>query len=107
MTLSSLSQTMAVLHQERMSASNISPSAFIVIAAEISPEDSAWVYDPSLPNNGPKVNTAVWCLFAFATIFLGLRVYCKFRRNRGLWWDDYVLIASWVSLFSAAIESSG
>lgn len=59
-------------------------------------QDPVWVFDPDAPNNGPTVNIAVWCLVALATIFLSLRVYCKFRRHRGLWWDDHVLIASWV-----------
>lgn len=65
-----------------------------------SPEDSGefvpWEFDPSMPDNGPMVNTAVWCLFGAATIFIALRLYCKFSKHRGLWWDDHVLIASWV-----------
>lgn len=32
-----------------------------------------------------------------SAIFLGLRLYCKVIRRRGFWWDDYVLIAAWVS----------
>jgi hypothetical protein len=43
-----------------------------------------------------EVNAGLWTLFAGATVFLGLRVYCKLRRS-GLWWDDYILFVAWVS----------
>ncbi|KAJ9136866.1 Integral membrane protein [Pleurostoma richardsiae] len=49
-------------------------------------------------NYGPQLNFTIWLLTALSALFLGLRVYCKFFRHRGLWWDDYVLIASWVTL---------
>lgn len=47
---------------------------------------------------GPQMIAVVWVLVALSGIFLGLRIYCKFLKSRGLWWDDYLLIASWVSL---------
>ncbi|KAK4132124.1 hypothetical protein BT67DRAFT_407277, partial [Trichocladium antarcticum] len=31
-----------------------------------------------------------------STVFLGLRIYCKIWRSRGLWWDDLVLVISWI-----------
>ncbi|KAG9258741.1 uncharacterized protein F5Z01DRAFT_632809 [Emericellopsis atlantica] len=49
-------------------------------------EDAVWSYDPSLPDNGPTVSAAV----------------C----HHGLWWDDHVLIASWVFFLVAAIQLS-
>jgi hypothetical protein len=51
----------------------------------------------STMNLGPHINFTIWLLTALSAVFLALRVYCKFLRHRGLWWDDYVLIASWVS----------
>ncbi|KAH6665391.1 hypothetical protein B0J14DRAFT_231341 [Halenospora varia] len=45
-----------------------------------------------------EVNVGLWTLFAGATVFLGLRLWCKYTRRTGLWYDDYVLIASWVVL---------
>src|SRR5688572_8364258 len=45
---------------------------------------------------GPQLNFIIWLLTAFALTILGLRVYCKQARGRGLWWDDHVLIISWV-----------
>jgi len=44
-----------------------------------------------------EVNIGLWILFAGATIFLGLRLWCKFTRRTGLWYDDYILMLSWVS----------
>ena len=47
-------------------------------------------------NYGPHLLGAIWTLWAVASVFLILRVYCKWFRHRGLWWDDWVLIAAWV-----------
>ncbi|KAK3937025.1 hypothetical protein QBC46DRAFT_295108 [Diplogelasinospora grovesii] len=52
---------------------------------------------------GPQINFTIWLLGALSAAFLALRVYCKFLRHRGLWWDDHVLIASWLSLATANI----
>jgi hypothetical protein len=55
---------------------------------------------PRLPPStdfGPQINFTLWLLTALSAAFLSLRVYCKFLRHRGLWWDDHFLIASWVS----------
>jgi hypothetical protein len=48
--------------------------------------------DPSV-----QLNAGLWTLFAGATVFLGLRLYIKITRRHGLWWDDHILIVSWVS----------
>ena len=45
---------------------------------------------------GPQLNLVFWLLTTLATLFLTLRLYCKYHRGRRLWWDDYFLIASWV-----------
>ena len=45
---------------------------------------------------GVKHATISWVLTGVATAFLALRIYCKQWRHRGLWWDDYILLASWV-----------
>ena len=47
-------------------------------------------------NYGPQLNFTVWFLTTLSAIFLALRVYCKFFRHRGLWWDDYLFILAWV-----------
>ncbi len=46
---------------------------------------------------GPLLNLAVWALVGVAALFLGLRIFCKVLRRLSLWWDDYILIAGWVS----------
>lgn len=44
-----------------------------------------------------EVNGGIWTLFVAASAFLGLRLWCKVSRRAAIWWDDYMLIASWVS----------
>jgi hypothetical protein len=63
---------------------------------------NGWPYDFSkFPHDdyGPQLNYGIWMLTALSTGFLALRVYCKFLRHRSLWWDDHVLIASWVGTY--------
>ncbi|KAK4641831.1 hypothetical protein QC761_504290 [Podospora bellae-mahoneyi] len=47
---------------------------------------------------GHQINFTIWFLTALSAAFLALRVYSKSLRHRGLWWDDHVLIASWIAL---------
>lgn len=47
---------------------------------------------------GPQLNRTIWILTTLGAAFLALRVYCKMWRHRGLWWDDWFLIASWVRI---------
>ncbi|KAF1849484.1 uncharacterized protein K460DRAFT_376104 [Cucurbitaria berberidis CBS 394.84] len=49
--------------------------------------------DPSV-----QLNAGLWSLFAGATIFLALRVWIKVTRGHGLWWDDHILLVTWVIL---------
>ncbi|KAK4204536.1 hypothetical protein QBC40DRAFT_303418 [Triangularia verruculosa] len=59
--------------------------------------------DYPMPDRGPIVSRTVWAFLAFSTVFIALRVYCKKWRSRGLWWDDYVLIVSWLMLIICAV----
>ncbi|KAI5919034.1 hypothetical protein F4810DRAFT_525472 [Camillea tinctor] len=52
-------------------------------------------------NNGPRLMAACWSLAGAALVFLILRIYCKLWRGRGLWWDDHLMIASWIALLIA------
>ncbi|KAI2616396.1 hypothetical protein GGS26DRAFT_449001 [Hypomontagnella submonticulosa] len=70
---------------------------------ETAPESPNDAYPPS---TGHWVNAVIWVLISLATLFLGLRVFCKFKRHRGLWWDDWVLIASWLVLISSGVIMS-
>jgi hypothetical protein len=44
-----------------------------------------------------ELNAGLWTLFAGASAFLALRLWIKVTRRHGLWYDDYILIVSWVS----------
>ncbi|KAI3326452.1 hypothetical protein HD806DRAFT_532085 [Xylariaceae sp. AK1471] len=56
---------------------------------------------------GAVIIAVNWMLTAFAGLFLGLRLYCKLSRRRGLWWDDYLLIVSFISLVIGIAVVSG
>lgn len=53
----------------------------------------------ALPHDdaGPTLLTVSWLLTGLASVFLGLRIYCKFVGHRALYWDDWVLCGAWVS----------
>jgi len=42
------------------------------------------------------LNIGLWTLYAGATAFLALRVWIKVTRRHGLWWDDWILLVTWV-----------
>ncbi|KAI0132847.1 hypothetical protein BJ170DRAFT_263628 [Xylariales sp. AK1849] len=56
-------------------------------------------------SRGPTIIAVFWSFVAVSLVFVGLRIYCKFLRRRGLWWDDYILILSWVLAFTCAVLS--
>lgn len=64
------------------------------------PPDPAFLALLPHDNAGPMLVIVIWVLIAIASLFLALRIYCKWLRRSGLWWDDYVLIGAWVSLKS-------
>lgn len=59
-----------------------------------------------IPNIGPSTAAAIWALVGAASLFLFLRIYCKIWKSRGIWWDDLVLIVSWVCSLLRLIPSS-
>lgn len=50
---------------------------------------------------GPRILVAVWLVGVLSGIALGLRLYCKVKRSRQAWYDDYILMAAWVSFLSS------
>jgi hypothetical protein len=50
-----------------------------------------------VPDNGPVIAATTWSLTLLCGTFLGLRIYAKVSRKQSLWWDDHILIISWVS----------
>ena len=65
---------------------------YITMASNISLQDTI----PTGESHGPLARSILWVMVSVSAVFLGLRIFCKFFKNRRLWWDDYVLIASWV-----------
>ncbi|KXJ86710.1 hypothetical protein Micbo1qcDRAFT_236774 [Microdochium bolleyi] len=45
-----------------------------------------------------ELNAGLWSLFAAATLFLAVRLWIKISRRFGLWYDDYILVVSWIVL---------
>lgn len=63
----------------------------------LSPRKEHHYYDPAR-----ELYAGIWCLLTAATAFLGLRVYIKVSR-RHLWYDDYLLILSWLILLGTDV----
>ncbi|KKA29331.1 hypothetical protein TD95_005410 [Thielaviopsis punctulata] len=55
-----------------------------------------------LPHNSKAtyLMVSVWVLCAISFLFLALRIYCKLASRRGLWWDDHMLLASWIMVLA-------
>jgi hypothetical protein len=43
------------------------------------------------------LNIGLWTLFAGATFFLAVRLWIKVTRRHGMWYDDWILVVTWVS----------
>lgn len=63
--------------------------------------------NPDLDYVSPEreVYIGLWCLQAGATLFLSARLWAKLTRRHGLWWDDYILITTWVRRCGHALSS--
>ncbi|KAM7183875.1 hypothetical protein V8F33_013326 [Rhypophila sp. PSN 637] len=56
-------------------------------------------------SKGYEMTIAIWLMTSVSGVFLALRLYCKFLKKRGLWWDDHVLVASWLALLSSTLTT--
>ncbi|KAK8020183.1 hypothetical protein PG990_005321 [Apiospora arundinis] len=70
--------------------------------------DQPFNMDTNLPplshdSNGTWMVWSSWALTGLSSAFLVLRCYCRFSHNKFLWWDDYILILSWMLLLGSAI----
>lgn len=56
--------------------------------------------------SGPEILGIVWTLTAVAAVFLAARLFIKKRYDKGFWWDDQLLLASWgmLALFAATTQ---
>jgi len=48
-------------------------------------------------DKGPRILITTWVLTGLSGAFLTVRLICKLKTKRYLWWDDHVLTLSWVS----------
>ena len=48
----------------------------------------------------PKILATLWSLVAVSAVFISLKIFARVRRRVQLWWDDYVMLLSWVCLCS-------
>lgn len=48
-------------------------------------------------NPEKELNAGIWTLYAGATTLLAARIWSKLRRH-GLWYDDFILLVTWVIL---------
>ncbi|KAN0098841.1 hypothetical protein V8E51_014504 [Hyaloscypha variabilis] len=53
----------------------------------------------AVESRGHAIGAITWILTIAALVFLSLRIYCKRKRGRSLWYDDYVLMFAWICLF--------
>ncbi|KAJ2895627.1 uncharacterized protein MKZ38_006302 [Zalerion maritima] len=58
-------------------------------------------------SNAGKIAALIWTFFSLATTFLSIRIYARTRilGVRGLWWDDGLLIATWMFILTQTILS--
>ncbi|CAK7220168.1 hypothetical protein SCUCBS95973_004067 [Sporothrix curviconia] len=61
------------------------------------PSTAAYAY---LSHDDKRRSTlvSIWCLTALSLAFLATRLLCKICTRRRLWWDDHVMVLSWVVL---------
>ncbi|KAK4247457.1 hypothetical protein C7999DRAFT_14520 [Corynascus novoguineensis] len=51
---------------------------------------------------GPQLSALTWLLISISGLFLLTRLYLKNCQHRGFWWDDWILLGSWVTLTASA-----
>ncbi|KAJ4343437.1 hypothetical protein N0V87_000202 [Didymella glomerata] len=64
----------------------------------LSPRNHDKLHPHTYVNPEVPLNLGLWFLYAGATFFLALRVWIKVTRRHGLWWDDWILLVTWIIL---------
>ncbi|CAK7237478.1 hypothetical protein SBRCBS47491_009989 [Sporothrix bragantina] len=54
-------------------------------------------------NYGPELVILSFGLVLASALFLALRIHLKVSHRRGLWYDDYLLVASWIALLAGVV----
>ncbi|KAF3763980.1 hypothetical protein M406DRAFT_240457, partial [Cryphonectria parasitica EP155] len=55
---------------------------------------------------GPMILAVCWAMTAGAAVFLGARVFVKLTTHKRLWWDDWLLVASFLMLVAFSTTTS-
>ncbi|OAA56197.1 hypothetical protein SPI_07808 [Niveomyces insectorum RCEF 264] len=70
------------------------------------PSPSAYSANLNHEDKRKYVLVSIWILTGLSLLFLVARVLCKFCTRRRLWWDDHVMILSWVALLASTVVST-
>ncbi|KAL8366882.1 hypothetical protein RB595_005042 [Gaeumannomyces hyphopodioides] len=57
----------------------------------------------SADNVGPVSEIISWVLVGVSFVFLALRLYCKWIKSKTFWWDDWLLVITWIFLLISGI----
>lgn len=52
--------------------------------------------DPADVTTAPQILLALWSTLAVAGVFIALKLLARSRKRLRWWWDDYILLLSWV-----------
>ncbi|KAJ0115081.1 hypothetical protein N8I77_009725 [Diaporthe amygdali] len=55
---------------------------------------------------GAYINAIGWSLLSLAGLVVGARIWAKISAHKGLWWDDYIVLAAWVMLLADVIVTT-
>ncbi|KAI7774040.1 integral membrane protein [Diaporthe eres] len=55
---------------------------------------------------GAYINAIGWLLLSLAGIVVGARIWAKVSARKGLWWDDYIVLAAWIMLLADVIVTT-
>ncbi|PKS05641.1 hypothetical protein jhhlp_008160 [Lomentospora prolificans] len=75
---------------------------------DVSQATPTTIVDDGLPHNHLIVefNVIIWILTGISGLVLFLRGYCKITRQRGLWWDDWIMLAAWITIVISCVFGS-
>ncbi|KAK3900422.1 hypothetical protein C8A05DRAFT_35945 [Staphylotrichum tortipilum] len=83
------------------------PAATTVLSGYLAAPSELTATGP-LPHDdaGPKINAVFWVLSIVSGIFMMARLWAKRMRRKAYWWDDWLLLMSWlVNLVGVCIIS--
>ncbi|KKY36929.1 putative integral membrane protein [Diaporthe ampelina] len=55
---------------------------------------------------GAYINVIGWLLLSLAGLVVSARIWAKISARKGLWWDDYIVLAAWIMLLADVIVTT-